>query len=88
MISQWEGDVGPFEEEQCEEALSQCSLNVAQRLSQLYILLRVHYTPDRLVRMGVRDDPSCSRCMRDLTHLLWHCPKLHVYWTEVIGVNY
>lgn len=48
VISQRERNVGPFEEEHLEEALlvvSQCSLNVAQHLSQLYILLRVHYTP-------------------------------------------
>lgn len=91
VIFKWEGDIGAFEEDQWEKALAavpRCSLNVAQRLSQLYLLLRVHYTPARLVRMGVRDDPSCTRCMRDhgdLIHMLWRCPKLHIYWKDVLG---
>lgn len=86
------GDVRAFEEDQWDEALAAvplCSLNVAQRLSQLYVLLRVHYTPARLVRMGVREDPSCSRCMRDhgdLIHMLWRSPKLHIYWREVVKI--
>lgn len=50
---------------------------------------KVHYTSAKLVRMGVRDDPSCTRCMRDhgeLIHMLWKCPKLHIYWKEVVGI--
>lgn len=90
VISKWERDVGIFEENQWEEAaVPQCFLNVAQWLSQLYLLLRVHYTPARLVRMGVRDDPSYTRCIRDhgdLIHLLWRCPKLHIYWKQVMGI--
>lgn len=90
VVSRSERDVGAFEEEQWEEALQavpQCSLNVAQRLSQLYILLRVHYTPARLASMGVRSDPECTRCNRehgDLVHLLWRCPKRHRYWSQVL----
>lgn len=41
----WESDVGTFEDDQWEEALQavqMCSLNVAQCLSQLYIVLWVH----------------------------------------------
>ena len=90
VVERWERDVGAFEEEQWEEALQAvplCSLNVAQRVSQLYILLRVHYTPARLARMGVRADADCTRCSRDhgdLIHLLWRCPKLHLYWSQVL----
>lgn len=91
VVSHWEQDVGSFEEEQWEEALlavSTCSLNAAQKLSQLYIISRVHYTPARLARMGLGTDPTCTRCSRDhgdLIHLLWRCPKLHLYWNEVIN---
>lgn len=90
VMTRWEQDVGAFEEEQWDEALQAvplCSLNAAQKLSQLYILSRVHYTPARLVRMGVGTDPTCTRCRRehgDLIHLLWRCPKLHLYWKAVL----
>lgn len=59
-VSKWENDVGTFEEEQWEEvlqAVKMSSLNVAQRLSQLYIVLRVHYTPARLFKMGGAQTP-------------------------------
>lgn len=42
-----------------------------------------------LRRQGcVRENSGCTRCFRDhgdLIHLLWHCPKLHLYWTGVIA---
>ena len=88
---QWETDLGPIEGEVWEEALqavNTCSLNVSQRVSQLYILLRVHFTPVKLFRMGRAPDPLCGRCrvaQGDLIHLLWRCPKLHRYWTEVLA---
>lgn len=89
--SLWERDVGPLTGDQWEEALlsiTTCSLNVAQKVSQLYIVLPVHYTPLRLHKMGRRPDSLCDRCrqhQRDLIHLLWRCPKLHRYWSEVLG---
>lgn len=61
-LSQWEKDVGKFEE-QWEEAplvVQQSSLNVAQHASQLYLLLRVHYILERLFRMGVRENLTCT----------------------------
>lgn len=81
--------MGTFEEEQWEEAVQLCSLNVVQRLFQLLIVLRVHYTLARLFRMGVRADSNCPRCVRDhddLIHLLWRCPKLHRFWTGVVSM--
>lgn len=48
------------------EAVCYSSLNVLQCLSQLYILLlRVHYTPFKLHKMGLLVDPLCSKCGRD-----------------------
>ena len=90
VSTKWERDVGTFEDEQWEEVLQAvqlCSMNVAQRLSQLYIVLRVHYTPARLYKMGIRPDSNCTRCTRDhgdLIHLLWRCPKLHLFWSGVV----
>lgn len=47
----WEKDIGPFVEDQWEEALQaiqKCSLNATQRLMQLFIPLKAHYTPVKL----------------------------------------
>lgn len=44
----WEADIGQLDGEQWEEifqAMGTCSLNVSQRLTQLYILLQIYYTP-------------------------------------------
>lgn len=69
-----------------KQSVTECSLNVVQRLSQLYIVLRTHYTRARLARMGLRWDPTCISCgdHGDLTHLIWRCPNLHFFWKKVI----
>lgn len=88
----WESDVGGFAEEQWEEVLQAvpaCSLSVSQRMTQLYITQRVHLTPVRLFKMGLREDPLCDRYPRDhgdLIYLLWRCPKLHLYWSGVLNI--
>lgn len=64
-----------------------CSLNVLQRQSQLFCILRIHRTPSRLHSTGLRPDPICARCNRDvgdLIHFLWRWPKLHCYWNAVV----
>lgn len=89
----WERDLGPFINDQWEEALQavpQCSLNVKQRLMQLYLLLRARFTPARLHVMGILDSPVCGKYLRDrgdLIHLTWRCPKLHPYWVGVLNTN-
>lgn len=71
----WERDLGPFIEDQWEEALqavTQCSRNVTQRLMQLYLLLRVYFTPTRIFAICNLDSPlrgKCSRDHGDLIHL-------------------
>lgn len=58
----WERDVGTFEDEHWEEALQAvqlCSPNVVQRLSQLYIVLRVH------IRLQGYIEWEYTRCSRD-----------------------
>lgn len=85
-----ERDLGPFVENEWEEAIQailQCSLNVAQRLMQLNKLLRAHFTPVKLHKMGILDTPTCSKYLRDhgdLIHLTWGCPKLHTYSAGVM----
>lgn len=81
--SLWEKYIGPLTGDQWEEVLQSittCSLNVMQKVSQLYIVLQVHYTPLRLHKMGRRPDPLCGRCGRRQGG-----PKLHRYWSTVLG---
>lgn len=85
-VAQWEADLGLITGEHWEtalQAINTYSLNVMQKVSQLYILLRAHYTPVKLHKMGKLPDSLCGKCKivpSDLIHLLWHCPKLHRYW--------
>lgn len=39
--------------------------------------------------MGGRENAEYTRCSRrhgDLIHLLWRCPKLHLFWTGVVNI--
>lgn len=74
----WERDVGTFEEKQWKEALqavqllSQCGTTSVPVIQ--YIVLRVHLTPARLYKMGLRENSECISCCMDhgdLIHLLW-----------------
>lgn len=50
VLSQWEEDLGSLTGDQWEEAfqsVTTCFHNVSQKVSQLYILLRVYYTPHK-----------------------------------------
>lgn len=79
VLAEWEGAL---------QSVTTCSLNVLQKLSQLYISLRAHYTPVKLHEMGILLDPLCGKCKivpSDLIHLLWRCPKLHRYWKGVLA---
>lgn len=88
--TQWEADLGPITGEQWAEApqaVNTCSLNVSQKVSQLYILLRAHYTSVKLHKMGKLPDSMCGKCRivpDDLIHLLWCCPKFHRYWESLL----
>lgn len=70
----WAKDI---KEKQWEEALQadqKCSLNVNRKRMQQFILLSVYYTPSKLFKMGVLQDPCCTNChryLRDLVLLLW-----------------
>lgn len=85
----WERDLGSLTGDQWEEvyqAVATCSLNVAQKLSQLYILLRSHYTPLRLYKMGYNHCHRCKRDHGDLILLLWRWLRLHLYWKQVVDM--
>lgn len=60
-----------------------------QNLTQLFILHRAHYTPEKLFKWKHRDTAQCHRCKgrpANLIHMLWRFPKLHHYWHEVVSM--
>lgn len=85
----WEVDVGELGEDQWKRVLGLgplVSLSPSQRASHLLLVHRAYYTPKRLHRFGRRPDNKCPRCSGtgDLIHLMWRCPKLARYWTEIL----
>lgn len=68
------------------ELSPQASVTPSQKMSQLFLLHRVYYTPKKLFRYGYRVDDKCPRCQGtdDLIHMMWRCSKLFRYWTEIL----
>lgn len=88
--SKWEREVGPLTDAQWNSLLELTpllSLSESQRLSQIFLLHRVYRSPDFLFKIGVRDDSCCPRCSRPnahIMHMLWECPRIGQFWTEVL----
>lgn len=87
----WEADVGELRVDQWERIFGLdplVSLSPSQRASHLLLVHRAYYTPKRLRRFGRRPDDKCPRCSGtgDLIHLMWRCPKLTRYWTEILNI--
>lgn len=87
--SKWERDLGIFSDGQWREILvggHQVSISPAQKISHLMLLHRAYYTPKRLFEFGRRIDAKCPRCqdVGDLMHMMWKCPKLFRYWSEIL----
>ena len=61
------------------------SIAPAQRLSHLFLLHRMYYTPQKLFKLGWRQNNECPRCgaKGDFLHMVWRCPKLYSYWVEI-----
>lgn len=72
-IEKWVKDEGDIDGDQWNKALESVwlhSFNVTRRLSQLYIILRVHRTPIKLFTLWLHLDPLCVRCNRDNEDLM------------------
>lgn len=82
--------MGELEDEEWEVVLASCKLlspKLSDRLTQLYILHRSYMTPIRLSRCKQHQDTSCPRCGESsgsFYHLLWSCPIIQGYWTQVV----
>lgn len=86
----WERDLGvAFEEEEWDiiSGISkQVSRDIRTRLIQFKIFHRVYWTPSRLFRLGLKENPDCWKCHvgeGNLVHALWSCPKILDFWSNV-----
>lgn len=55
-------------------------------ITQLFFLYRAYYTPSNLYKWGNRETGMCPRCRieeGDFYHMVWRCPKLLRYWTQI-----
>lgn len=92
LKSKWEGDLGPIEPgiwEEILQAIPKVSVSEQHRLSQIYLIHRVYRTPLFLHKIGLRDSPMCNRCCvhpASLLHMMWNCPKLVRYWSDVLSL--
>lgn len=87
--SKWEEDLGTVSDEQWKKLLERghlVSVSPAHKVSYLMLLHRTYYTPKRLFEFGWRVDARCPRCQDtgDLIHMIWKCPKLFRYWSEIL----
>lgn len=88
LKSRW--DLGTISDEDWEEALATCrtmSPKLSDRLAHLYILHRSYLTPHRISKYNPGQNPNCPRCDHTVSsfyHLLWTCPPIREYWTQVV----
>lgn len=87
----WEADVGELADDQWSRILELgplVSVSPSQQASHLLLLHRAYYTPKKLHRFGRRLDDKCPRCLEtgDLFHMMWRCPKLVRYWSEILNI--
>lgn len=86
---EWEKDVGDISNTDWDEILEnvKTSPKLSDRLTQLYIVHQAYMTPKRLARFQSSQSPTCSYCTdgpSTFYHLIWECPTLQIYWTQVI----
>lgn len=87
----WEADVGEIADDQWSRILEfgrLVSVSPSQQASHLLLLHKSYYTPKKLYRFGQRLDDKCPRCSEigDLIHMMWRCPKLVRYWSEIVKI--
>ena len=82
-------DLGLVTSEQWSKILHRgalVSIAPAQRLSHLFQLHHVYYTPKKMFKLGWNQSDEFPKCRAagDLIHMVWRCPKLFRYWVGVI----
>lgn len=90
LKTRWESDLGALTDEEWEEALANCKIvspKLSDRLSHLYMLHRSYLTPHRISKYKHEHNPNCPNCGHNTAtffHLLWACPSIQGYWTQLV----
>lgn len=86
----WEQEVGPIDDADWYEILKgveTVSPKLSDRLTQLYIIHKAYLTPLRMTKIQRTFNPLCPGCLAVpgiFYHLIWSCPNIQTYWTQVI----
>ena len=65
----------------------QILVSLRDKLMQFKIIHRSHYTPYKLYKISSTNPQNCWRCADipgDFMHIFWLCPKIVVFWREVL----
>lgn len=90
LKSNWETDLGEIEDEEWGNILEtskKVSPKLSDWLTHRYILHKSYITPSRLYKYKLDADSTCPRCgdtNSTFYHLIWSCPPIHHYWSQVI----
>lgn len=89
--SEWEVELGiPFSNDYWETCLlniNRCSINARHKLIQFKIIHRLHYSKQKVNKMFPNISALCNKCKNQvgtLTHQLWTCPSLHLFWSSSV----
>lgn len=90
IISYWEEQRNsPFSEAERQQLWTSASKNkVSPTLAQTkyWLIHKNYWTPARLATVGLRNSDLCWNChgqKGDLSHLIFHCPKVRTFWVKV-----
>lgn len=92
LYDKWRGDVPDLAPDDWEEGIQQyipLMISARDRFIQLKFIHRVYYTPQRLARIYPTQTDRCPKCMGELgtfIHVVWECPLIQKFWTEVVEV--
>lgn len=90
LKSTWEADLNAsFTEREWSRILlnfKKMSRELKTRLIQFMILNRIYWTPSKLYKVKLIQTRECWRCHNGegtLSHMLWSCPKIQDFWSEI-----
>lgn len=90
LKSRWEGEIGTLEDDEWSDALDTCKLvspKISDRLTQIFITHKAYLTPLRVSRYKSSQSANCpmrTQAIGTTFHLLWQCPKIQQFWTQVV----
>lgn len=89
--AKWSVDIPSLDGDAWEEVkanLYSSLISTRDKLVQFRIIHRTYLTPLRLRTMGRNRNANCPKCQNPdtgLFHMLWSCPVIYTYWTNLIN---